>query len=78
MNWRSISRRFIDNGSATNVMPIRMVQALGKTEEDLLSLKVTVVAFIIDMTKALGVLLMEITMGTKATTFFVVAFTANY
>lgn len=80
MNWSPISRVLTDNQFAFNVMAIKMVWTLGKSKEDLLSLDVTVAEFIGDMTKALGVLPIEIIVGTKTstTTFFVVDSIASY
>lgn len=45
MNGRPIFRVLNDYRYAINVMPTRMVQALRKFKEDLLSSKVTVAAF---------------------------------
>lgn len=80
MNGRPISKVQINNGLAINVMPIKMVQSLGKIKDDLLSSKVTIIAFIGDVPKAMGVLPIEIIVGTliSATLLFVVNSEAIY
>lgn len=80
VNKRPISNLLIDSGSAISVMLIRIVQALRKTKEDLLSSDVTVASIKGDATKALGVLPLKITVGTKtlATAFFMVDIVTSY
>ncbi len=61
-------------------MPLRMLLVLGKSEEDLITTNVSVSAFIGEVSKTLGVLLIEATMGSKSSTtaFFVICSTVNY
>ena len=80
LNGKPISRVLIDDGSVVNVIPSRMLAMLGRTEEDLIPTDVTVSAFIGEVTKVLGVLPMEITVGSKTslTAFFIVNSSASY
>lgn len=80
MNERPIFKMLIDNGFTVNVMPTRIVRALKKSKEDLLSSKVIVVMFTRDVTKALGVLPLEKIVRTKkfAAIFFAVDSLASY
>ena len=45
LNNKPFSRILVDNGSAINVIPLRLLNALGKKEEDLISTDITVLAF---------------------------------
>ena len=80
LNGKPISWVFIDDGSAVNVIPFRMLAMLGRTKEDLIPTDVTVSAFTGEVTKVLGVLPMEITVGSKTslTAFFIVKSSASY
>ena len=42
LNGRSVSKVLIDNGSIVNVMPMRMLRALGRSVNDLIETKVVV------------------------------------
>ena len=70
----------MDNGSAINVILLRLLNALGKSEEDLISTDITVSVFIGEITGVSGVLPIEITIGSRRslTAFFVVESSASY
>ena len=80
LNGKPISRVLIDDGSVMNVIPSRTLVMLGRTEEDLIPTDVTMSAFTGEVTKVLGVLPMEITVGSKTslTAFFIVNSSASY
>ena len=44
-NGKPVSKVLVDNGSVVNVMPLRMLRALGTSIDDLLEAKVSVSAF---------------------------------
>ena len=70
----------MDNGSIVNVMPLRMLRALGKGIGDLIKTKVSVLALTGEISKTLGVLPIDITMGSKTSlsAFFLINSTTNY
>ena len=80
LNVRPVSKLLIDNGSAVNVMSLRMVRALGMSINDLIETKVVVFAFTGEVSKTLRMLLIDITIGSKTSlsTFFVINSTTNY
>ena len=80
LNSRPVFKVLIDNGSAVNVMPLRMLRALGRSINDLIETNVVVSAFIGEVSKTLGILLIDITIGNKTAlfAFFVIDSTANY
>ena len=80
LNGRPVSKVLIDNGLAVNVMPLRMLRALGRSINDLIETEVVVFAFIGEVSKTLGILPINITIGSKTalSTFFVINSTANY
>ena len=80
LNGRPISKVLIDYGSTVNVMPLRMLRALGKSINDLIETEVVVFAFTGNISKTLGILLINITIGNKTalSAFFVINSTANY
>ena len=80
LNGRPISKVLINNGSAVNVMPLRMLRALGMSISDLIETEVVVSAFIGEVSKTLGIQPIDITIGIKTSlpTFFVINSTANY
>ena len=79
-NGKLVSKVLVDNGSATNVMPLRMLRALRRSIGDLIETKGLVLAFTREISKTLGVLPIDITMGSKTSlsAFFVINSTANY
>ena len=80
LNGRSVSKVLIDNGSTINVMPLRMLRALGRTINDLIEIEVSVSAFTREVSKTLGILPIDITISSKTalSAFFVIDHTANY
>ena len=77
---KPFSRILVDNGSAINVIPLRLLNALGKSEEDLISTDITVSAFTGEITGVSGVLPIEITVGSRRSliAFFMVESSASY
>ena len=71
-NGKPVSKVLVDNGSIISVMPLRMLKALVKGIGDLIEIEVYVSAFIIEISKTLGVLLIDIVVGSKTSlsTFF--------
>ena len=45
LNGRPVSKVLIDNGLVVNVMPLRMLRALGRSINDMIEIEVTVSAF---------------------------------
>ena len=80
LNGRPVSKVLIDNGSTVNVMSLRMLRALGKSINDLIETEVVVSAFTREVSKTLGILPIDITIGRKTTlsAFFVIDSTTNY
>ena len=73
LNGRSVSKVLIDNGLAVNVMPLRMLRALGMSINDLIETEVVVSAFTGEVSKTLGIPPIYITIGSKTaiSAFFV-------
>ena len=65
LNSKPCSRILVDNGSAINVIPLRLLNALGKSEEDLISTDITISAFTGEITGVSRVLPIEITVGSR-------------
>ena len=80
LNGRPVSKVLMDNGSVVNVMPLRMLRALGRRINDLIETKVVVSPLIGEVSKTLGILPIDITIGNKTTlfVFFVIDPTTNY
>ena len=80
LNGRSVSKVLIDNGSMINVMSLRMLRALGRSINDLIETEVAVSTFAREVSKTLGILPIDITIGSKTTisAFFLIDSTANY
>ena len=72
LNGRPVSTVLIDNGLAVNVIPLRMLRALGRSNNDMIEIEVVVSAFTREVSKTLGLLPINITIGSKTTlsTFF--------
>ena len=75
-----MSKVLEENGQATNVMPLRMLRALRRGISDPIEKELSVSAFIGAISKTLGVLLIDIVVGSKnsLSTFFVINSTTNY
>ena len=69
LNGRPVSKVLIDNGSTVNVMPLRMMRALGMSINDLIEIEVVVFAFTGEVSKTLGILHINITIGSKTTLY---------
>ena len=80
LNGRQVSKVLIDNGSAVNLMPLRMLRALSRSINDLIETEVVVSAFIGEVSKTLGILPIDMTIGSKTalSTFYVIDYTTNY
>ena len=80
LNGKPVSKVLIDNGSAINVMPLRMLRNLGKNVSNLIETEVAVSAFTGEISNTLGILPIDITIGSKTSlcAFFVIDSTANY
>ena len=79
-NGRPVSKVLIDNGSAINVMPLKMLKALGRSISDLIETEVALSAFTREVSKTLGILPIDITIGNKIALsgFFMINSIANY
>ena len=77
---KSVSKVLVDNGSIVNAMPLRMLRALGKNIGNLIETEVFVSTFTGEIFKTLGVLPIDINVGSKTSlsSFFVINSTANY
>ena len=53
-NGKPVSKVLVDNGSIVNVMPLRMLRALGRSIGDLIEIEVFVSAFTGEISKTLG------------------------
>ena len=75
-----LAKVLIDNGSTVNVMPLRMLRALGRSISDLIKTEVVMFAFIREVSNTLGILPIDITIGRKTSlsAFFVIDSIANY
>ena len=79
-NGKPMSKVLVDNGYAVNVMPLRMLRALGRGIGDLIETEVPVSTFTGEISKTLSVLPIDIIVGSKTSlsTFFVINSTTNY
>ena len=64
-NSKPVSKVLVDNGSAVNVMPLRMLRELRRSIYDLLEIEVSVLAFIGEISKTMDVLPIDIIVGSK-------------
>ena len=65
LNGKSASKVLIDNGSTINVMPLRMLRALGRSVSDLKEIEVVMFDFTREVSKTLEILPIYITIGAK-------------
>ena len=65
LNGKPISKVLVNNVSVVNVMPLRMLRELERGIGDLIGTKLSILAFIGVISKTLGVLPIDITMGSK-------------
>ncbi|XP_073046152.1 uncharacterized protein [Primulina eburnea] len=80
VNGKPLSRVLIDNESAVNILPYRILQKLGKNVDDLIPTEVSVATFTGKSTKTLGVLPTNVTVGSRSSlsAFFVVNSSASF
>ena len=73
-NGKPVFKVLVDNRSIVNVIPLRMLRALGRGIGDLIETEVFVLAFTREISKTLGILPIDITVGIKTSlsTFFVI------
>ncbi|KAM1270130.1 hypothetical protein ACFX2I_002239 [Malus domestica] len=73
-------RILIDGGAAVNVLPAKQIKRLGRGTEDLIPTDLTVSRFSGAITKTLGILPLEVDLGSKQNmlAFFVVDYTSTY
>ncbi|KAM1625294.1 hypothetical protein ACFXTN_012434 [Malus domestica] len=73
-------RILIDGGAAVNVLPAKQMKKLGRGTEDLIPTDLTVSGFSGAITKTLGILPLEVDLGSKQImlAFFVVDCTSTY
>ena len=79
-NGKLVSKVLVNNGLTVNVIPLRVVRALGRGIGDLIETVVFVLAFTREISKTLDVLLIDIIVVSKTSlsTLFVINFNANY
>ena len=79
-NSKPVSKVLVDNGSVVNVIPLRMLRTLGRGIGDLIETEVFVSDFTGEISKTLGVLPINIVVGSKTSlsALFVINSTANY
>ena len=65
LNGKPFSKVLVDNRLVVNIMPLRLFPALGKRKDNLIAIDVVMSVFIGEITKAIRVLLVEITIGNK-------------
>ena len=68
-NGKPLSKVLVDNGSTINVMPLRVLKALGRGIGDLIEIKASILSFIEEISKILGVLPIDIIVGSKTSLF---------
>ena len=80
VNGKPVSKVLIDNGSTAIVIPLRVLRGFGRSISDLIETEVDVSAFIGEVSKTLGILPIDITIGSKTSlfSFFVIDSTTNY
>ena len=80
LNGRPVSKVMIDNGSSINIMPLRMLRALERNISDMIETEVIVSAFTGEVFKTLGIIPIDITIGSKNElfAFFMIDSAANY
>ena len=74
INGQPIRRVFVDGGATINIMPLATIAKIGKNRTDLLPTGMKVASFAGALTKAVGSIVVELTVGTKTlpTAFFVI------
>ena len=74
LNGIPVSKVLIDNGLMVNVMPLKMLRALGMSISDMIEIEVVVYTFTGEVSKTLRILPTDITIGSKnaLSAFFVI------
>ena len=77
---KPVSKVLVVNGSVVNVIPLRILRALRRGIGDLIKTKMSVSAFIGEISKTLCILPISIIVGSKTSlsAFFVINSTTNY
>ena len=80
LTGRPVSKVLIDNGSAVNVMSLRLLKSLRRSINELIETEVVVSTFTREVSKTLGILPIDITIGSKTAlfAFFFIDPTANH
>ncbi|CAI9775703.1 unnamed protein product [Fraxinus pennsylvanica] len=80
VNGIPVAKVLIDNGTAINIIPSRMMMKFAKTESDMIPTEVIQTSFNGGATSAKGVMSLDITVGTttRTTTFFVIDSPTSY
>ena len=73
IDGRPVNRMMVDSGAAVNIMPYSILRRLGKSKEDLIRTNMMLSDFNGQLTEAMGVLNVDLTVGSKTipTSFFV-------
>lgn len=74
LNEKFLKRVFVDASVVFNIMPLATMKKYGKNVEDIIPTTLTMTSFIGHPSHALGVLVADVTIGSKVTrsTFFVI------
>ena len=64
-NGKPLSKVLVDNESVVNVMPLRMLKTLGRGIGNLIETEVSVSAITGEISKTLGILPIDIIVGSK-------------
>ena len=80
LNGKPVSKVLIETGSVVNVIPLRMLRALGMSLNDMIETEVVMFVFTREVSNTLGILPIDITIGSKTalSAFFVIDSIANY
>jgi hypothetical protein len=80
INGHLVTKMFVDNGAAVNIMPYSVLRWLGHSAKDLIKTNVTLSDFNGQASEAQGVLNMDLTVGSKTilTSFFIVSSKSMY
>jgi hypothetical protein len=80
INGNPVNKMLVDTGAAVNVMPYSVLRQLGCSAEDLIKMNITLSDFNGQVSKAQGVLNVDLTVGSKTvpTSFFIVSSKSMY
>lgn len=73
VNRKSFNKVLVDNRSAVNLIPLRLLLSLGTPEDDIISSYLLVIAITRDIARTMGIIKLKISMGNKTSiaAFFV-------